>query len=148
MIKARHYTAISFVVSATGAFLVWPVVSELDTKAIQPIASGVATIAGILLGCVIAAISILVSSSHNSLIRNISLTGGLSQLIGNLNHSMLALVATCVIFLAVLFIPDSACFGGHQVNSVVVLVGVFALIMSFMLFLFSWKRFKDVASRM
>lgn len=148
MKKATKYAVLSAAISLALAAFAWPVVSALDAKAIQPIASGVATIAGILLGCVIAAMTILVSSSHSSLIRNMKLTGGLSDLISNLNHTMLALVITCVIFLAVLFVPDQVTVCEVEVNSIVVAIGVVSMGMSFMLFLFSWGKFKQVASLM
>lgn len=148
MIKSKPYFIFSLLFSVLICWLVWSPISDLKPTAVQPISSVVATVSGILLGCVIGAVTLLISSDNNKLIRNMKLTGGLQRLILNLNHTMLFLIATCAIFLALLFIPKGLTIFCVKAYSLVMTIGIYTTTMSFLLFLYSWNKFKQVATNM
>lgn len=148
MIKSKPYFIFSLVFSGLICWFAWDPISALKPTAVQPISSVVATVSGILLGCVIGAVTLLISSDTNRLIRNMRLTGGLQKLIFNLNQTMLFLIATCAIFLAVLFIPKELTMFCVKAYSAVMVLGVYTTAMSFLLFLYSWNKFKQVATNM
>ncbi|TNC80689.1 MAG: hypothetical protein C9356_12375 [Oleiphilus sp.] len=148
-----HFSSIAFV-SAMICWFIWPTVSEFESKSIQPIASAVSTITGILLGFIMASMSIIGAAPSNTLIRNTSLTGYLPQLVERLHYTMGALLVVCLIFLAVLFVPESKTLrlseagAEYRLGSVFVLVGMFVLIIAVYLFLWTWTKFKDFAKHM
>lgn len=141
-----------------GALIVcyasWPLFESFDAKNIQPIASAVSTISGILFGFVMATITLLASAKENTLVRNTTLTGYLPRLIDKLHMTMGALLFVCVIFLVILFIPENSTFktsangADHKYASVVLSVGVFLLIVAFSLFIQSWLKFREFAKHM
>lgn len=65
-----------------------------------------------------------------------------------------ALLVVCLIFLAVLFVPESKTLrlseagAEYRLGSVFVLVGMFVLIIAVYLFLWTWTKFKDFAKHM
>lgn len=142
----RH-TIVSCIATAV-CVAVWPVVSKFSSEQFEPIASSVSTIAGILLGFVMASITLFASATENTLIRNTSKTGYLDELANRLHMTMGMLLAVCITFLIVLFLPDDLTFlvgeGGepYRYASVVVTVGVFLLIHSFVNFFMAWREFR------
>jgi hypothetical protein len=134
----------------------WPVISTFTEKEIQPISSAISTFSGILLGFVLASISLFASAKDNRLIRNTQLTGYLPKLISKLHITMGLLITVCLIFLIALFMPDSAIdkltlkILGYNLVCVRALValGVFVLINSFTMFYVTWCEFKNFTKHM
>lgn len=141
-------------ISLIVCYSVWPTVAALSAKEIQPIASAVSTISGVLFGFVMASITLFASAKDNTLVKNTTLTGHLPKLVNKLHLTMGSLLLVCLIFLIVLFLPDSLTFEIGQSNSkyryssAVSLVGIFFLINSFFLFFSSWFSFKEFAEHM
>ena len=135
-------------------YSVWPIVASLSAKEIQPIASAVSTISGVLFGFVMESITLFASAKDNTLIKNATLTQYLPKLVNKLHWTMGALLLVCLIFLIVLFLPDSLTFqfseseNQYRYSSAVSLVGIFFLINSFFLFFSSWLSFKNFAEHM
>lgn len=148
---------LTILVIAVGiCIFVWPVISVLKAEQIQPIASAVSTLSGILFGFVMASISLIASAKDNTLIRNTTLTGYLPILVGELHSTMGWLLGVCLIFLVVLFLPDNLTysFGGSEDIKVVrysvalVELGVGLLVISFIKFFFSWRHFSKFSANM
>lgn len=133
---------------------IWPYIVVMTSKEIQPIASAISTITGVLFGFVMASITLFASAKDNTLVKNTSLTGYLPKLVNKLHLTMGALLVVCLVFLVVLFIPDSLEFEvGNppqkiRYSVVVVVIGIFFLINSFFLFFQSWLGFKKFAEHM
>lgn len=155
MKKIKDYLIILVPLSALIiCYGVWPIVASLSAKEIQPIASAVSTISGVLFGFVMASITLFASAKDNTLVRNTMLTQHLPKLVNKLHWTMGALLLVCLIFLVVLFLPDSLTFqiseseNRYRYSSAVSLVGIFFLINSFFLFFSSWISFKNFAAHM
>lgn len=143
---------IAVLASLPICYCIWPVVSHLTADKIQPIASAVSTISGVLFGFVMASITLFASAKDNTLVRNTTLTGYFPKLVNRLHLTMGALLFVCFIFLVLLFIPDALVFSVYgkdfKVVSVVLLGGIFFLILSFILFFQAWLDFKSFAQHM
>ncbi len=148
----KHHVMIMASVSFVICMFIWPVVADFSAKQIQPIASAVSTIAGILFGFVMASITLFASAKDNTLIRNTTLTGYLPKLVNKLHFTMGLLLAVCFIFLVVLFIPDTADFAINdktiKLAAVVMIVGVFVMLNAFANFFVSWNKFKEFSAHM
>ena len=140
--------------STVICWLAWPTISSFTMKEIQPIASAVSTVSGVLVGFVMASISLFASASNNKLVKNTMLTGHLPKLVNLLHITMGLLLLVCLLFLIVLFLPDTLVFevgsskNSYRYSSSLLLIGIFFLIYSFALFGLSWKGFKDFAKHM
>ncbi|MDC5717858.1 hypothetical protein OPW57_00050 [Vibrio europaeus] len=136
------------------AWFTWPVTSQLNMSQLQPIASTVATISGILFGFAMGSMTLLANSS-NRLVSNSRRIGYLDKLTGKLHNTMGWLLAVCIVFLTTMFVPDVytieigndpiktykiACIIGH--------VGVTLLLIALKHFFFTWKEFKVFAKHM
>ena len=112
------------------------------------------TVSGILFGFIMASISLFASAKDNKLVRNTTLTGHLPKLVDRLHLTMGLLLVVCVIFLAVLFLPDTFVFEmgdpkqSYKYSSALVVVGMCFLINSFSLFGLSWYGFKSFTRHM
>jgi len=129
-------------------------VSKLNVTHIQPIASTVATVAGILFGFVMASVTLLASASDNALVKNTKKTKYLPELVSRLHRMMAWLLIVCIIFLTCLFIPDNALVPGNifpantKFVAVILDTGVFVFSVSVFKFIFVWKEFSNFASNM
>ena len=148
----KHHVVLMACVSFIVCIFIWPVVSQFNAKQIQPIASAVSTIAGILFGFVMASITLFASAKDNTLIKNTTLTGYLPKLINKLHFTMGLLLAVCFILLVVLFIPDTADITINsrdiKLSAVVMIVGVFVMLNAFANFFVSWGKFKTFSAHM
>ena len=150
----RLYYTVVVIVSLLTCWLVWPTVSAFTSKEIQPIASSVSTLSGILFGFVMASISLFASAKDNKLVKNTTLTGHMPKLVNSLHLTMGMLLGVCVTFLIVLFLPDTVTFAmgvnstQYKYSTVLVTFGIFLLINSFNLFFLAWRNFKSFAEHM
>lgn len=148
----QYYYIIVILITLVICWGVWPVVSKFTAKEIQPIASAVSTLSGILFGFVMASISLFASAKDNKLIRNTTLTGYLPKLVNRLHVTMGLLLFVCFTFLLVLFIPDSLTFTvgniSYKYSVVIVMFGIFLGLNSFVQFYMSWRGFKDFSEHM
>lgn len=150
----QYSTYLILFISLTVCYGVWPAIASLSAKEIQPIASAVSTISGVLFGFVMASITLFASAKDNTLVKNTTLTGHLPKLVNKLHLTMGALLLVCLIFLIVLFLPDSLIFeigesdSSYRYSSAVSLIGIFFLINSFFLFFSSWFSFKEFTEHM
>lgn len=82
------------------------------------------------------------------------MTGYLPKLVNHLHITMGLLLSVCVIFLFVLFIPDSLTFKfestgiSYKYSAIIIILGIFLLINSFFLFYLSWRDFKNFVDYM
>jgi hypothetical protein len=148
----EYYYIIVILITLVICWGAWPVVSKFTAKEIQPIASAVSTLSGILFGFVMASISLFASAKDNKLIRNTTLTGYLPKLVNRLHVTMGLLLFVCFTFLLVLFIPDSLTFTvgniSYKYSVVIVMFGIFLGLNSFVQFYMSWRGFKDFSEHM
>ncbi|NRB63491.1 MAG: hypothetical protein HRU40_10800 [Saprospiraceae bacterium] len=148
----QYYYIIVILITLVICWGAWPVVSKFTAKEIQPIASAVSTLSGILFGFVMASISLFASAKDNKLIRNTTLTGYLPKLVNRLHVTMGLLLFVCFTFLLVLFIPDSLTFTvdntSYKYSVVIVMLGIFLGLNSFVQFYMSWRGFKDFSEHM
>ena len=148
----QYYYIIVILITLVICWGAWPVVSKFTAKEIQPIASAVSTLSGILFGFVMASISLFASAKDNKLIRNTTLTGYLPKLVNRLHVTMGLLLFVCFTFLLVLFIPDSLTFTvdntSYKYSVVIVMLGIFLVLNSFVQFYMSWRGFKDFSEHM
>ncbi len=148
----QYYYLIAIIITLVICWFTWPVVSKFTAKEIQPIASAVSTLSGILFGFVMASISLFASAKDNKLIRNTTLTGYLPKLVKRLHITMGLLLFVCFTFLLVLFIPDSLTFSisntSYKYSVVVVMFGIFLGLNSFVQFYLSWRGFKSFSEHM
>jgi len=148
----RYYYWIVITVTALVCWFSWPVISSFTSKEIQPIASAVSTLSGILFGFVMASISLFASAKDNKLVRNTAMTGYLPKLVGRLHMTMGLLLLVCFTFLLVLFIPDSLIFTlsekSYRYSALIVIFGVFLMQNTFFQFYLSWKEFKEFSKYM
>lgn len=148
----QYYYIIVILITLVICWGAWPVVSKFTAKEIQPIASAVSTLSGILFGFVMASISLFASAKDNKLIRNTTLTGYLPKLVNRLHVTMGLLLFVCFTFLLVLFIPDSLTFTvaniSYKYSVLIVMFGIFLGLNSFVQFYMSWRGFKDFSEHM
>lgn len=151
-ILKRYYYLLVILITLFICWSAWPVVSKFTAKEIQPIASAVSTLSGILFGFVMASISLFASAKDNKLVKNTTLTGYLPKLVNRLHVTMGLLLLVCFTFLLVLFIPDSLTFTINNTNYkysvAIVMFGIFLGLNSFVQFYLSWKGFKDFSEHM
>ncbi|MGI2139662.1 hypothetical protein [Shewanella baltica] len=151
LLKKYHYW-FYILLTAFFCWLSWPVVVNFTSKEIQPIASAVSTLSGILFGFVMASISLFASAKDNKLVRNTTMTGYLPKLVNRLHVTMGLLLFVCFTFLLVLFIPDSLTFNwsgkDYRYSALIVIFGVFLMQNSFIQFYLSWKGFKEFSKHM
>lgn len=148
----RLYIAVSIVL----CLACWCLVSQLKAAQLQPIASAISTFAGIMFGFVMASITLLASAKDNTLIKNTQKTGYLKNLVDQLHKTMGWLLFVCVIFLVVMFLPDSLSFKHPALwgrtetlySSIVLQLGVFILLISFKNFYLTWRQFKEFTKLM
>lgn len=136
------------VISLIISILMWPVIDGLKENQIQPIASAISTVAGILVGFVMASISLFASAKDNTLVKNTTKTGYLPKLVNRLHYTMGLLLAVCFVFLIVLFIPSGVAISSFKIISLVINFGIFLALNSFFNFFVSWKRFKEFSEHM
>ena len=133
-------------------WLSWPIVSQFTSKEIQPIASAVSTLSGILFGFVMASISLFASAKDNKLVRNTTLTGYLPKLVSRLHLTMGLLLLVCFAFLLVLFVPDSLTYTvgtkSYRYSVLILSMGIFLMQNSFFQFFLSWRGFKEFSKHM
>jgi hypothetical protein len=148
----RYYYLLVILITLFICWSAWPVVSKFTSKEIQPIASAISTLSGILFGFVMASISLFASAKDNKLVKNTTLTGYLPKLVNRLHITMGLLLFVCFTFLLVLFIPDSLTFTisntSYKYSVVVVMFGIFLGLNSFIQFYLSWNGFKDFSKHM
>lgn len=148
----KYSLYLMLIVSLLICYGIWPAIFVMSSKEIQPIASAVSTIAGVLFGFVMASITLFASAKDNTLVKNTILTGYLPKLINRLHLTMGSLLLVCLIFLVILFIPDNWELVVYDTTikyiSIVLIFGLFFLIVSFFLFFESWYRFKDFVRHM
>lgn len=137
-----------FVISLIISIFMWPVIDGLKENQIQPIASAISTVAGILVGFIMASISLFASAKDNTLVKNTTKTGYLPKLVNRLHYTMGLLLAVCFVFLIVLFVPTGISISDFQIISLVINIGVFLALNSFFNFFVSWKRFKEFSEHM
>jgi len=129
-------------------------VEKLDVDHIQPIASTVATVAGILFGFVMASVTLLASAKDNALVQNTQKTKYLPKLVSRLHRMMAWLLIVCIVFLTCLFLPDTAFIPGDlfppntRYVAVILNLGVFVFCVSVFKFIFVWREFSNFASNM
>lgn|GEM_PF-1171401 len=129
-------------------------VSNLDANKIEPIASTVSTVAGILFGFVMASVTLLASANGNVLIKNTQKTKYLPGLVSRLHRMMAWLLLVCIVFLSCLFIPDTAIIHSNifpqntKWVSLVLSFGIFVFSISVIKFIFVWREFSNFVSNM
>ena len=148
----RCYHPFFILITLFIVWCTWPIVSKFSSKEIQPIASAISTLSGMLFGFVMASISLLVSAKDNKLVKNTILTGYLPKLINRLHLTMGLLLIVCFVFLFVLFTPDSLTFTvgnvSYKYSVVIVMFGIFLGLNSFVQFTLFWKDFKQFSKNM
>jgi hypothetical protein len=148
----QYYYIIVILITLVICWGAWPVVSKFTAKEMQPIASAVSTLSGILFGFVMASITLFASAKDNKLIRNTTLTGYLPKLVNRLHVTMGLLLFVCFTFLLVLFLPDSLTFTvaniSYKYSVVMVMFGMFLGLNSFVQFYISWRGFKGFSEHM
>ena len=138
------------VISYFASFMV----AQLNASQIQPIASTVATIAGILFGFVMASVTLIASAKDNTLVKNTKKTQYLPNLVSRLHRMMAWLLVACIVFLTCLFLPDTAYIPGKlfppntRYVTIVLDFGVFVFSISVLKFIFVWREFSKFASNM
>jgi len=151
-ILKRYYYLLVILITLAICWTAWPVISKFTSKEIQPIASAVSTLSGILFGFVMASISLFASAKDNKLIKNTTLTGYLPKLVSRLHVTMGLLLLVCFTFLIVLFIPDSLTFSIDnktcKYSVAIVMFGIFLGLNSFVQFYLSWQGFKKFSEHM
>lgn len=135
--------------AATGLTLIgWPTIKALPYESVAPIASTVATISGVLVGFVIASLTVLSSASSNILKQNTVLTGYYNVLIGRLGWSMMFLLSVCVTFLLLLFVPKGCTVFGTNLYALITAFGVFLFVLAVILFYSIWRSISGFVSNM
>lgn len=141
----------AFAVSIAFAYLSWKVVPDLKPSAIQPIASTMASVAGVLFGFVMASLTILASANGNKLVENTKKTNYFEQLVHKLHVSMLLLILVCLTFLVSLFLPETVTIplkNPIKLVSVVLVGGVFLFSLAIFTFVSVWHEFSQFAKNM
>ena len=135
--------------SISLAILSWKFIPELNLSQIQYIASTISTVSGILLGFVMASITILASAKDNKLIQNTTKTKYLPKLVSKLNNTMGLLLIVCMVFLSSLFIKiEDIAFYEIKLVSIVIVIGVFIFSFAVCKFISIWFEFSKFASNM
>ncbi|WP_136512923.1 hypothetical protein [Geomonas edaphica] len=151
--SGKHtYTLLAVVGSALAAYASLGPLAQLSVSTMQPLASTVATVAGILVGFLMASVTIIMSANNNALVQNTKLTNYLPGLLHRLHVAMAWLISVCVIFLVCMVIPetsfiqtDLSVLNGKKYLLIVLDVGVFIFCMSLYNFIMVWKEFTRFA---
>lgn len=129
-------------------YLYHPIIFKFSNEKVHLIVSIVSTIAGILLGFLIASLSILYASKEDRFMYNLSVIGILPKLIAALYSTTIMLLTTCFIYLLILFIPDNISFNfynkEYSLLHALFLIGVFFMVRSFIKFYIFLYRFKGL----
>lgn len=145
---------IPIALAATVTYFASNLVDKLKIGNVQPIASTVATVSGILFGFVMASVTLLASAKENTLVKNTQKTQYLPDLVARLHRMMGWLLFVCIIFLSCLFIQDDTAFNITRFNisfryiSLLIDLGVFVFSLSIFKFIFIWKEFSKFVSNM
>ena len=157
MEKIKKWADLAYVIaSAVFCIIAWPISGKLTFSQIQPIASAVSTFAGVLFGFVLGSITLIASAKDNTLIKNISKTGYLKKLTEGMHTTMGLLLAVCIIFIILLFFPDSFTYTfpfvkgaeKHTYAQLLLQVGIFFLLLTFKNFYITWVRLKQITKLM
>ncbi|HGD7406135.1 TPA: hypothetical protein ACI7AC_004653 [Escherichia coli] len=159
MKKGKLITLYSYgynLASAVFCIIAWPLSAKLNFAQIQPIASAVSTFSGILFGFVLGSLTLIASARDNTLIRNIGKTGYLKKLTEEMHSTMGWLLSVCIIFIILLFSPDTLKFkfplvkdaDEHTYAQLLLQVGIFFLLITFKKFYTTWSRLKDITRLM
>lgn len=150
----RTKNVVTSIIAIAVCAIAWPVVSKFSASQITPIGSSIATVAGVLLGFVMASITMFGSVKDNTLIRNTKLTGYFPKLVNRLHVTMGLLLAVCFIYTTVLFLPDDLTFAmneegnEYKYSSVLMILGIFFLVHSSYSFFLAWRGFKEFVENM
>jgi len=142
--------------SAIFCIIAWPLFAKLTFAQIQPIASAISTFSGILFGFVLGSITLIASAKDNTLIKNIGKTGYLKKFTEEMHSTMGWLLSVCIIFIVLLFFPDSLKFKFPFVTTnqeyayaqLFLQLGIFILLITFKKFFTTWLRLKDITKLM
>lgn len=145
-----------FLLSLVVSILCWKLTSDLKAAQLQPIASAISTFAGILFGFVMASITLLASAKNNTLVINTQKTGYLGKLVDRLHKTMGLLLIVCVVFIILLFLPDTLTFSmpfienkkNYLYSGIILQLGIFVLLLAFKNFFITWLRFKEFTKLM
>ena len=140
---------VSGIVALLITALAYQIIPNLKDADINQISSSISAVSGMLFGFLMATFTLLVSATENSLVRNTKQTGYFSDLLNSITGTMISLIITCFIFLAVNYIPDTS-FITKNLKSITVLItiGTFLLTLSSVKFIYIWKEFNKFASLM
>lgn len=142
--------------SVVFCIIAWPLSAKLSFAQIQPIASAISTFSGILFGFVLGSLTLIASAKDNTLIKNISKTGYLKKVTEEMHSTMGWLLLVCIIFIILLFFPDTLKFKfplvenaqEHTYAQLLLQVGVFSLLITFKKFYTTWSSLKDITKLM
>ncbi|MEI4985564.1 hypothetical protein [Aeromonas caviae] len=115
---------------------------------IVAIAGPLSTIAGILFGFIIASVSFFSTSANNSLITNMKNTGMYKQLMGQLSHTGLALITSCIFMVVAMFSPFDVKIYDYNLDYVFLSLGFLILCYSLFEFWSCWRKVNLVAKNM
>ncbi|TXL80808.1 hypothetical protein D9O29_01525 [Pantoea vagans] len=129
---------------------------KLNSSQIQPIASAISTFSGILFGFVMASITLIASAKSNTLVQNTQRTGYLTKMLGRMHATMGWLLLVCIIFILILFMPDSLKMKNFfsdepkQIlySQITLTVGLYTVLVSFKNFIYTWFEFKSFTKNM
>jgi hypothetical protein len=146
---------LSPIIGGIAVYLASLTAENLNSTNIQPIASTVATVSGILFGFVMASVTLLVSAKENLLVQNTIQTGYLPKLVKKLHNLMFWLLTGCLVFIICLFLPENAVISGNHLwlaglryLTLMLYIGIFVFSVSIIKFVFVWREFSNFASHM
>ncbi len=142
--------------SAIFCIVALPLSVRLTFTQIQPIASAISTFAGILFGFVLGSITLMASAKDNTLIKNIGKTGYLRRFTEEMHSTMGWLLSVCIIFIVLLFFPDTLKFRIPYITKdvectyaqLLLQLGIFVLLITFKKFYITWLRLKEITKLM
>ncbi|HGH0736997.1 TPA: hypothetical protein ACJHGZ_005506 [Klebsiella pneumoniae] len=142
--------------SAAFCIVVLPFSVRLTFAQIQPIASAISTFAGILFGFVLGSITLMASAKDYTLIKNIGKTGYLRRFTEEMHSTMGWLLSVCIIFIVLLFFPDTLKFkipyitknAEYTYAQLLLQLGIFVLLITFKKFYITWLRLKEITRLM
>ncbi|WP_147822880.1 hypothetical protein [Aeromonas hydrophila] len=112
------------------------------------IAGPLSTVAGILFGFIIASVSFFSTSANNSLITNMKNTGMYKQLMGQLSHTGLALITSCIFMVIAMFSPFDVKIHNYNLDYIFLSFGFLILCYSLFEFWSCWRKVNLVAKNM
>ena len=133
---------INIIMSMGLTWLLSRYVSPMSHTDILSTAGVLSTVAGILFGFVLAAISIFssASSSPEGIIFALKKTKILPKLIKNLLSTGATLIVACIFPLIAMFVKESVLIGGIRIDFILTIFGFSILITSIFSFLATWKQ--------